>query len=130
MINCWLDNGVIDESQLQLDLNSKACSTIEVLKTNCIDFEECPKIKDELTDLNILVNPLIDESLSFSFISTLPQNITYAVYNLNNQQLISGGLTTEKGLNTKTIQLPYTKGFYFLSILDGNTQLSTKFLKL
>jgi len=102
--NCWLNENVLDESQLVLNNNGEDCSTIETLKTTCIDYDTCPKVKDVLFDLCVLKNPPANQSLTFSLISTLSQNVEYTIFNLNNQLLLKGGLTVDKGFNEKTVR--------------------------
>jgi len=90
---------------------------------------DCPEQKPGISDLS--VRQLLDynKQLQFEFISYDQFPVQYHIYNLKNQLILQGAVSTTTGLNTKIIDIPdLSTGFYFLAIENEGVQETDKFI--
>lgn len=128
LINCWIEQGVIDESKIELTNNGDKCLTIQNIKSNC-ETSTCKKESD-ISNLNIIINPVFKD-FQFGFGSNKDQTVNYKIYNLYDQKIAQGTVETQRGYNAKTVTLPIlNQGHYFLLLFNDDAQEVVKFLKL
>jgi len=128
LVNCWLNNGVVDELSINIGNNGMNCTSLQSIKMSCED-DSCQINELGLSDLE--ANSPAREQLQFSFINFEEQIVNYTIYNINEQLIRKGSATGNKGFNLKTIDLPEVeRGYYFLQIKGKDTEEVVKFLKL
>ncbi len=114
---------------IEIFSNGSACiKDQQIIKTLC-EENSCTIPNEKLTDLRVQ-NP-VNEALQFSFIILADKAVRYNIYNSNEQLIKKGRVASNKGFNSKIINLPEAqRGFYFLQIEDGQTKKAVKILKL
>ena len=131
LIDCWFNEGVISRDRMLVDIraNGTACiGSEETIKILC-EENSCPSQKEKLS--NLKVQNLANETLQFSFIALADKYIRYKIYSINEKLIKKGRVESNKGFNTKTINLPEAqRGFHFLQIDDGEFKEVVKFMKL
>jgi len=128
LVNCWINESVIDEDKLIIDRNGMHCIDLPSINEHC-QSNTCQQKEESISDLHIVENP-VAENFQFNFISYNAEPVEYMVCNLQNQVVAKERIIPELGYNLKGADLTgIERGFYFLVLQKGSTKIVTKFVK-
>jgi len=129
--NCCIFNCLSDPMPVNVHIinNGMKCSDWQTIKSSC-SSNDCTTEEETFTDLKI-VNNLISQQLTFSYIAFEDQPANYSIYNINDQLIQKGTVESDLGFNEKTIDISYgQKGYYFLMINNENIKEVVRFVKV
>jgi len=129
LINCWLNEDIIDPLDMIVTNNGTDCSGMEVIKNTC-EESPCNKREESLSNLNVSYN-LANDMVQFNFIIYEDQLINYSIFNINDQIVYKDIVESQRGVNLKTVNIPdLQKGYHFLLMKNGETKSVAKFMKM